>query len=109
MPGKPVVVPVDRRGDKWHVGKEIPLVLIGAFILQICAIVWSYTTLTNKVDALVESYRELRIERYSKEDARRDRDYILQLTASQNQRDLEQDRRITSIEQAIGDLRRNVK
>lgn len=100
---------LDRRQDRWHMGKEVPLALIGAFILQTGGIIWSYASLVNKVDALIDTNREFRADRYTKEDGRRDREYTMQVAAAQTQRDVEQDRRIAANEQLVNELRRAAK
>ncbi len=80
---------VDRRS--WHIGKEVPLALIFAFAAQTVGLIWSVSGLYNKVDTLVQVVAEIRNERYTKEDGRRDRD-------AQIQRDNEQDRRLNKLE-----------
>lgn len=82
----------DRRDHpKWHVGREIPIALIFTIVIQTGAGIWFMSQLSSKVDRALEQLSEFRAERYTKEDARRDRElYIL------SNRDIE--RRLTEIE-----------
>jgi hypothetical protein len=87
---------MDRR--QWHVGKEIPLALVAALLVQTVGLVWSIAGLYNRVDNLVQTTSEMKLERYTKEDARRDRDMVNMVIEAQRQRDNEQERRISIME-----------
>jgi hypothetical protein len=89
---------VDRRIQQWHIGKEIPIALVIAFVLQTGAFLWSLSGLYSKVDSLVATTNEMRLERYTKEDGRRDRELMMEINRAQQQRDNEQDRRISNVE-----------
>ncbi len=93
---------MDRRG--WHVGKEVPLALVGALLMQTGGLVWSIAGLYNRVDRLVETTNEMKQERYTKDDGRRDREMTSQISESQRQRDSEQDRRINNLEVVTNQL-----
>lgn len=94
---------MDRR--RWHVGKEIPLALVGALLVQTIGLVWSIAGLYNRVDNLVATTTEMKSERWTKEDARRDRDIVNMLVEAQRQRDNEQERRISIMESLINQWR----
>jgi len=94
---------MDRR--RWHVGKEIPIALVGALLVQTVGLVWSIAGLYNRVDNLVLVTNKMENERYTKEDARRDRDIVNMLVDAQRQRDNEQERRISIMESLINQLR----
>lgn len=80
-----------RESSRWHVGREIPIALIFALLIQTGAGVWFMSNLSSKVDRALEQLAEFRVERYTKEDARRDRELFLQ-----TMRDLE--RRVGEVE-----------
>lgn len=94
---------MDRR--RWHVGKEIPLALVGALLLQTVGLVWSIAGLYNRVDNLVIITNKMENERYTKEDARRDRDIVNMVIDAQRQRDNEQERRIAIVESLLNQWR----
>lgn len=100
-------VETDRRG--WHVGKEIPIAVVGAVLIQTAGLVWSIAGLYNKVDNLVTVTNDLKSERYTKEDARRDAEMLRQMSDFQRQRDSEQDRRINQLEVITSQLLRGIK
>lgn len=83
---------------RWHVGKEVPIALVGVLIVQTIGFIWSIAGLYNRVDNLVVTVTELKQERYTKEDARRDRDLVTLIADGQRQRDNEQERRIQILE-----------
>src|SRR5690348_12243000 len=56
----------------WHVVKDIPLAFIFTIMLQTCAGVWWAATLTTKLDTLNIQIIELKTDRYTSNDARRD-------------------------------------
>ena len=89
---------VDRR---WHVGKEIPLALIVALFLQTAGGIWWAAGLTAKVDRALEALAEFRQERYTKDDARRDRELLMQIVDGLRQHDNEHDRRLGAIEDRL--------
>ncbi len=93
-----------RLHDRWHVGKEIPLALVGAVVVQTAGLVWSIAGLYNKVDSLVLTTNEMKLERYTKEDGRRDRELMTLMNEAQRQRAIEQDRRITILESIVNQL-----
>lgn len=83
---------IDRRDHpKWHVGREIPLALIFTIVVQTGAGVWFMSQLSSKVDRALEQLSEFKAERYTKEDARRDRELYIQTN-----RDIE--RRLNEVE-----------
>lgn len=79
----------ERRG--WHVGKEIPLAMLFAIVLQSFGAIWWAATLSAKLDDLSYQVAALSAEKYTKTDAEKDQRYLMQ-------RINDSERRITSIE-----------
>lgn len=63
---------MERRTEKWHVGKEVPLALIFAIGAQSVGAIWWAANISNKLDSLTVQIAEFKAERYTREDARRD-------------------------------------
>ena len=95
-----------RAADRWHVGKEVPIALLIAVLVQTGGGIWWLAQLSAKIDNAVATLSEFRIERYTREDARRDRELIITLLEQQKQRDADNERRITSLEASVDVLRR---
>jgi hypothetical protein len=89
---------------RWHIGKEIPLVIVGAIIMQTAGFVWWLSQLSSNVSSLNTAFAEFKLERYTREDARRDRELIDQKLQAQLPVDRELERRINSIESRIDRL-----
>ena len=98
MPMEADTETMDRRHETWHIGKQIPLALIAAVVLQTAGLVWSIAGLYNRVDTLVDRFNRMESERYTREDGRRDRELMMMQVQAQTQRDNEQDRRIATVE-----------
>ena len=64
---------VSVRGERWHVGKEIPVAVILAFFLQTVGAVWWAATLTAKIEELSYQVAALTVDKYTKSDAERDK------------------------------------
>lgn len=68
------------RTERWHVGKEIPLAMLFAIMLQTGAAIWwaaSFSaTVTAKLDDLSSQVAALTADRYSQHDAMRDQALI---------------------------------
>ena len=72
------MVEKERREEKWHVGKEIPLALIFILILQTGGWVWWAATQSAKLDYLASMMSEFKSAQYTREDARRDLDMVFE-------------------------------
>jgi Tfp pilus assembly protein PilO len=83
---------MDRRESRWHVGKEIPIAVLLMLAVQTAGGIWWAASLSQKLDSVISQVAELRAERYTKEDARRDMELM-------KVRDTELERRIASMEQ----------
>ena len=68
----------NRREDRWHVGKEIPVAVILAFFLQTVGAVWWAATLTAKIEELSYQVAALTVDKYTKGDADRDKALMFQ-------------------------------
>lgn len=62
----------DRRNEKWHVGKEIPLALIFAIVVQTGGWIWWAATLSAKVEDLSLQIAALSADKYTASDAKKD-------------------------------------
>ena len=70
------------RSKQWHMGKEIPLALVGTLILQTVGVVWGAATLNAKVESnekagAVAQIVQASVDRRQDEEARRSEDRIL--------------------------------
>lgn len=71
----------EKQGDRregWHVGKEIPLAMIFAIIMQTCGVIWWAAVLTTKLDDLSYQVAALSADKYSQKDAEKDKQIIMQ-------------------------------
>ena len=94
-------VPRRRIADRWHVGKEIPIVLVAAVVLQTAGGIWWMAQLSAKIDNAIGTIAEFKGERYTRDDARRDRELMEQKLEQQRAVDREFDRRMTGMETKI--------
>jgi hypothetical protein len=62
----------NRRDDRWHVGKEIPIALIAMLLIQSAGAIWWAATQSAKMDALTAMVTEFRAAQYTQNDAHRD-------------------------------------
>ncbi len=92
--------------DRWHMGKEIPIVLVLAVLLQTAGGIWWMAQLSSKIDTAVANISEFRSERYTREDARRDRDLLDQKLQTQKLLDDVSDRRMNSLDARLERLER---
>ncbi len=67
----------DRR-EGWHVGKEIPLAMIFAIIVQTMGAVWWAAVLSTKLDDLSYQVAALTADKYSSKDAEKDKQMVMQ-------------------------------
>jgi len=98
-----------RADDRWHVGKEIPLALIMALFFQTAGGVWWASNLTTKIDIAITTLDEFRRERYTKDDGRRDREFMGLLVEGARAKDAELERRLAPLERAHEDTARVVR
>lgn len=80
-----------RQRDGWHVGREIPIAVVIAVALQTISGIWWAAGLSAKMDSTQAQIIELKADRYTSSDARRDND--LSRLRSENM-----ERRITTLE-----------
>lgn len=89
---------LERRVDRWHVAKDIPVALILAVIVQTAGGIWWMAQLSGKIDYLIAAQTEFKAERYTREDARRDREFLEQKFTAGANADRELERRLGSLE-----------
>lgn len=90
-----------RLEDRWHVGKEVPIVLILAVIAQTAGGVWWMAQMSSKLDGAVSTIAEIKNERYTREDARRDTQLLDARFQTQQNVDREQERRMLNLESRV--------
>lgn len=95
-----------RTTDRWHLGKDIPIALIVAVLLQTAGGIWWMAQLSSKIDNAIQTIGEFRAERYTREDARRDRELMDQKLEALRAADREYDRRISLGEGRIDRIER---
>lgn len=71
-----------RRADRWHVGKEVPLALLVALSVQTVGVVWGAATVWAKVEFLKEAniaaqIVQTAIDRRQDDDAQRSENRIM--------------------------------
>lgn len=88
----------ERVTDRWHMGKEIPIVLVLAVLLQTAGGIWWMAQLSSKIDNAIVNIGEFKTERYTREDARRDRELLEQKLEALRAVDREFDRRQALVE-----------
>lgn len=76
----------DQRGEKWHIGKEIPIAVILGFFMQTVVAIWWAATLTAKIDELSYQVAALTMDKYTQGDAKRDQALIFQRMSSTENR-----------------------
>lgn len=99
--------PTRRASDRWHVGKEIPIVLIVGLLAQTAGGIWWMSQMAAKIDSAVSTIAEFRSERYTREDARRDRELLESKFTAGQTADRELDRRISTLESRIDRVERS--
>lgn len=93
-----------RPPNRWRVAKDIPLALIIAILVQTAGGIWWMAQTTSKIDYLISAQTEFRAERYTREDARRDRELLEQKFVLGSNINHEFDRRINSVESRLDRL-----
>ena len=88
--------------EKWHVGKEIPLAVLFTLMVQTGGGIWWLAQVSSKIDYAVATLQLFQSERYTREDARRDKEIMLQIVETQRQRDIEHERRLVELESKAG-------
>lgn len=96
-------------GERWHVGKEVPLVLIAAVLVQTAGGIWWMAQMSSELKTAVASLQEFKTERYTREDARRDRELQEQKFQTMQTRDQELERRINSNDTRLDRVERIAK
>lgn len=90
--------------ERWHIGKEVPITFVATIFVQTLIFVWAASGLYTKVENVVEQLKTFAIERYTKEDARRDKELQLLLLDALKSRDAEIERRVLKLEQHVTDV-----
>lgn len=80
--------PNNRLSDRWHVGKEIPLVLLFGLVIQTGGWIWWAATLSAKQDGIINMMADFKTAQYTQSDARRDMEMMV-ARHSENKRRIE--------------------
>lgn len=80
-----------RSRDRWHVGREIPIAVLVMLAVQTGGGIWWLSGVSQKLDSVIAQVAEIKQERYTKDDARRDQE-LMKL------RDGDLERRIANLE-----------
>jgi hypothetical protein len=91
-----------RQREPWHIGRDIPLALILALLAQTGGAVWWASGLSAKLDRAIEQITEFKLDRYTKDDGRRDQALLFQMLEGLRQSDRDLERRVLNCEQATG-------
>lgn len=88
----------ERRSERWHVGKEIPIAVILGLLIQTVGLVWFAATQTAKLDNLTVIMTEFRASQYTQADARRDQEIQFGRSINNSRRIDEITRRLEVVE-----------
>lgn len=95
----------DRRAPEkktpWHVERGVPVTLVAAILLQTGVFIWGASGLYTKVENVVDQLKTFAIERYTKDDARKDKELLMLVVDSLRSRDNELERRVASCESGL--------
>lgn len=83
--------------ERWHVGKEVPIVLICTLIIQTIGVVWWAATISAEVRQVSTELQIVRSNQFTSVEARG----LIAINASQNN---DQDRRIQVLEQQVREM-----
>jgi hypothetical protein len=100
---------VEKAAERWRVAKDIPVTLVAAIILQTVFGVWWLSQLSSKLDIAVANLAEFKNERYTRDDARRDRELIDQKLVTQSLVGADQLRRLVDLESKVQRLEQAVR
>lgn len=81
--------------ENWHVGKEIPIAMLFAILLQTMGAIWWAATMSTKLDDLSYQVAALTADKYSQHDAARDQALV--------------DEKIANLKQSIESIKEEVK
>ena len=84
--------------DHWHIGREIPIAVLFVLLVQTGGGIWWAATLSSDMRTVQAALKQFETERYTKEDARRDKELFLQLMESSRRADESFERRLQMVE-----------
>lgn len=94
--------------DKWHIGREIPIAVLIVLLVQTGGAVWWASKMDSRIQTIADQFNRFDIERYTKEDARRDRELFSQMFKTNEILITQFDRRMQNIEGQHEQMRRDV-
>ena len=83
--------------ERWHIGKEVPIILIFTLVVQTIGVVWWAATISAEVRQVRDELQLVRSNQFTSIEARG----LIAINASQNN---DQDRRLSVLEQQIREL-----
>lgn len=100
--------PIFEERTRWRIDHKVPITLIFTLLLQTGAGVAFFTNLSGKVDEALKLMAEFKAERYTKEDARRDREVYQLLINNIAAKDAEIARRVQDLETQMAEHRKEI-
>lgn len=83
-----------RTEDRWHVGKEVPIALLFAMLVQTGGWIWWAATMSAKIDGLALQVTSMYAEKYTQSDAQKDKALVMEEIADLT-------RRVAALEQGF--------
>lgn len=91
--------PVQKQNpEPWHIGREIPIAVLIVLLIQTGGAVWWASRVESQMQTISRQFERFDNERYTKEDARRDRELILQMFKTNELMLTQFDRRMALVE-----------
>lgn len=91
-----------KRDEKWHVGKEIPIVVLLALLIHTGGFIWFAAMQTAKLDNLATLMANFQSSQYTISDARRDQELHIGRSTNNSRRIDELMRRVERVEGGRG-------
>jgi len=88
----------ERRAEKWHVGKEVPIAVVVFLIGQTFGYIWFAATQTAQLGTLTALMKEFKEAQYTLSDARRDQEHQAARSMNNSRRIDEMVRRVEVLE-----------
>lgn len=93
--------PERRASDHWHIDKRIPVMLFVAVVGQTAGGIWWMSQMSSELRGATAALTEFKNERYTREDARRDRELVEQKLELARAASRELERRINLMENRV--------
>ena len=87
----------DNEKQGWHVGKEIPIAILAALFLQSGGVIWWAATLNARIERLSQQVSDMSANAFTIKAS-------IGMGELYRQRDMEQDRRLRTLEERVHDM-----